>query len=153
MRRRERGGHRSYHRRAWKWAGWQENWGGKRNGLTVPLRQARLPGAARIIVDLGSSLQDYPDRLTGYLFVWAVLATSGALKIQREKFLLTQAPFLPDLVSLETEAQDAPRRIRPGPRLIGSPGQGEDSYSHTEHEQVPTLRRLRLQLTKLPAQE
>ena len=29
--------------------------------------------------------------------------------MQREKFLLTQAPFLPDLVPLETEGQDAHR--------------------------------------------
>jgi hypothetical protein len=33
------------------------------------------------------------------------------------------------------------------------PRSGEDSYSHTEHEQVPTWRRLRLQLAKLPVQE
>ena len=35
----------------------------KRNGLIFPLRQARPAGAATIIVDLVSSLQDYPDRL------------------------------------------------------------------------------------------
>ena len=35
--------------------------------------------------------------------------TSGALKIQGKKFMLTQTPFLPDLVPFENEGQDAHR--------------------------------------------